>query len=346
MDYSHFACEDFVLDAYFRRWANGELPEEDRFWETYFLENPAQKETIRQAADIVRSLRMEDAPLSDEEIFARTEALQQRLTPVRNLRRRVVAAAASVALVAVAGWGWYAYREPIRVTISRATSGQAEECHTSSARHNVTLPDGSVVTLEPGSRLCYLRNFEKREVQLDGEAFFDVVRMPERPFLVCTGKVTTRVLGTSFSVRSASGDVVVKVVTGKVSVTAPEARGEHIVLLPNQMGVYRQATEHLSKTLVEQPRLLHTAPDVSFHFQNTPAPEVFSRLQQSYGVPILYDSEALSRCTVTAPLGNESLYEKLDMICRVLRATYEVVDAQIVISSKGCATPPSSDVIP
>lgn len=346
MDYSHFTCEDFVLDPYFRRWVGGELPPEDTFWETFRQGHPEKEEEIRQARFLVAGLGMEDAPLSDEDILARTETLQNRITPVRSLRWWI-AAAASVAVLAVGGLGWYTYREPIRQTIGLTPAGQQEECNTSSARRNITLPDGSVVTLEPGSRICYSRDFARRNVQLDGEAFFNVVRMPERPFQVYTGQVTTRVLGTSFSVRSASGDVVVKVVTGKVSVAAPEAAGEHIVLLPNQMGVYRKATERLSKTLVEQPLLLHTSPDVSFHFQDTPVSEVFTRLQQSYGVPILYDSEALARCTVTAPLGNESLYEKLDLICRVLRASYEVVDAQIVITSRGCAaTSPSSDVIP
>lgn len=59
-------------------------------------------------------------------------------------------------------------------------------------------------------------------------------------------------------------------------------------------------------------------------------------IEARYGVTIVYNEDALGGCFITTVLGNESLFEKLDLICGIIGATYKEVDAQIVIESKGC----------
>jgi hypothetical protein len=96
-----------------------------------------------------------------------------------------------------------------------------------------------------------------------------------------------------------------------------------------------KSEEVLNKTLVEKPELLSKKEVVSFDFDNTPV-AVFARLEKAYGVPIVFDEELMKNCFLTAPLGNEPLFDKLKVICKTTGATYEVFDGKIVISSRGC----------
>ena len=100
----------------------------------------------------------------------------------------------------------------------------------------VTLADGSEIMLNSGSEIRYPRQFNgaKRQVYLDGEAFFKVKHNETKPFLVSTGKLTTTVLGTSFNIRAYAGlsQIVVSVATGKVGITT--AGKKLAFLYPNQ----------------------------------------------------------------------------------------------------------------
>lgn len=215
--------------------------------------------------------------------------------------------------------------------------------HTANA-HRLTLPDSSQVLVSPKSELKYPGRFqgERRIVHLKGEAFFEVTHDATRPFLVYTNKVVTTVLGTSFVVKAPVGQqqVVVQVRTGKVRVT-PRAETEateaqvpgSIVVLPNQQAVYTPAQHQLQRKLVPQPALLAPQP---FVFDDRPVAEVLNALEVAYGVHIVYDAPSLANCTVHLALRNESLYGKLDILCKMLNASYEQKDAQIIFHSKGC----------
>jgi hypothetical protein len=73
-----------------------------------------------------------------------------------------------------------------------------------------------------------------------------------------------------------------------------------------------------------------------FEFDDTPVSEVFAVLEKSYSVDIVYDEELMHNCPLTASLTNESLFEKLNIICKAVEARYSLIDGQIVIDSKGC----------
>ena len=113
----------------------------------------------------------------------------------------------------------------------------------------VTLQDGSIVTLEPGSEVRYTQKFmNHREIFLSGDAFFEVTKDPNHPFFVYANEITTKVLGTSFRVKAKQGEkeIVVAVKTGKVSVFAKSIddvlnkNGQEITLTPNQQVIYKR----------------------------------------------------------------------------------------------------------
>jgi ferric-dicitrate binding protein FerR (iron transport regulator) len=209
------------------------------------------------------------------------------------------------------------------------------------------MPDGSKAVLKPNSRLSYNESFAGpvREVYLSGEAFFDVRKNPRKPFLVYANGLIIKVLGTSFEVKAYEKDkqVTVMVKTGRVSVFAhqamknqdPETKG--LVLTSNQKAIFGKEDEHLSRTLVERPTLLLSSRELEqFSFNNAPIDQIFTALEKAYGVDIVFDEEVMTNCFLTTSLTNETLFEKLDIICEGLESTYKVVDAQVIISSKGC----------
>ena len=73
-------------------------------------------------------------------------------------------------------------------------------------------------------------------------------------------------------------------------------------------------------------------------YEEEPIEAVFKQLSTSYQINIVYDSELLKKCTIstTANFRNESFYQKLDLICKAIGASYEIIDGQIIIQSNGC----------
>ncbi|MGY2132488.1 FecR family protein [Hymenobacter sp. HD11105] len=209
----------------------------------------------------------------------------------------------------------------------------------------LALGDGSTVALQPSSSLRYPPLFTgaQREVHLQGEAFFEVAHNPAKPFLVFTDKLVTRVLGTSFTVRAFPDQrqAVVMVRTGRVQVSprASSSKGASrrvatpLELIPNQQVAYSPEVLEMRKELVERPALLNPRP---FAFDDRPVTEVIRALEQAYGVPIVYDAEALEDCTVRLIFKEEPLFEKLDLLCKALGASYERAGTKVLFYSKGC----------
>lgn len=206
----------------------------------------------------------------------------------------------------------------------------------------VALPDGSTVTLAPGATLRYQRADAtgRRIAYLTGEAFFDVFHDARHPFSVLTDQVVSTVLGTSFRVRAVAGqpDVQVQVRTGAVRVSprtgpAGTVSPASVVVRPNQQAVYSPMRRQLWRELVAQP--VQLAPQ-SFVFNDRPVGEVLKALSTAYGVDIRYDAEALRNCTLNLSLRNESLFDKLNVVCEALGARYEMADGRILFHGQPC----------
>ncbi len=212
---------------------------------------------------------------------------------------------------------------------------------------NIRLPDGSEIILHPGSKISFMEPFDKkdREIYLEGEAFFDVARDVNRPFLVYTNEVTTKVLGTSFSIRALPEDkhITVAVKTGKVSVythqdeSKVQSKPSETILTPNQQIVYNRKENKVSKMLVTIPQVLIPVEEIKrMRFEEASVVEIFTALEEIYGVDIVFDEKLLSSCTLTTSISDGTIYNRLDIICKAISATYTVEETQIVISGLGC----------
>lgn len=209
----------------------------------------------------------------------------------------------------------------------------------------VYLVDGTRVVLQPGSGIRYAAFLQKdkREVYLEGNAFFEVAKDARRPFYVYSGDVVVRVLGTSFKVVTdkESGDITVLVTTGKVAVTRKTAPLPHpLILTTNQIALYKGHSRDLVQLNAEKkdltPDLTPTAPAITFNFDETPVIEIFQTLENAYGIPFHYDKATFSNCVLTTSMGDESLEDKIRIICAAIGATYELKEDGVFLEGKPC----------
>lgn len=184
-----------------------------------------------------------------------------------------------------------------------------------SVQQVVTLPDGTAVTLAPGTSLSYNMK-DGRQVRMDGKAFFDVFRDESRPFEVEADGAFVRVLGTEFMVDVTDVSLTrVYVDEGKV-LFARDMRSEGVVL-----------TEGMAATLKQGSSLpaIEENPDVNvvawhrgtFIFDQTPLKEVLSQLSEYYHVSFVTDD--LSKC-----LSGEFHADDLDLIISLIESALDV----------------------
>ncbi|MGA0559575.1 FecR family protein [Larkinella sp. VNQ87] len=369
-DYQHFTVEDFLLDAWFLAWVKHGQPEARQFWEQWQREHPHQRDTLLLAKDMAEALKNRPHSLSAEQERREVDQIVKltRHVPVRSpwtvfrtslTQHRWLAAAALIVLLGV-GWGLIRFNDdsaplstltPLSDLEKPANDQWVNQVNGTSQPVSLTLPDGSQMTLMAQSQASYPRTFEtdKREIFLKGDAVFSVVHEGKRPFLVYSGTLVTRVLGTRFRVQARPGDTQLKVsvISGKVSVMDRKdwnaaRKPAHqtltgVVLTANQQVTYNTNQRSYQKELVDKPAVIASALPETFTFEDTPATAVFERLKKAYGVEIIYEPSALRHCTLTASLAGVSLYDQLQLLCASIGATYEVVDTRIIISSKGCS---------
>lgn len=153
-------------------------------------------------------------------------------------------------------------------------------------RRTIMLEDGTKVILNAGSKLSYPEKFlkDKREIVLEGEAFFEVARDTSRPFIVASGEVFTTVLGTSFNIRAYQDEqnVQVAVASGKVKVNHGE---ENCYLLPGKAVNYDAEDNTLAVLDFKQEEVLSWKEGI-IYFKDASFEEVVKTLERWYGVEI------------------------------------------------------------
>jgi transmembrane sensor len=367
-DYLNYEPEDFALDDYFIRWVSCTELKTETFWQDWLETYPFKRQDVETARQLVLLGQQLPSPeINESEIKAMKESVFNRIDVIERQflvrksvfwKRYLPVAASIAAAVMVLGWAWSKKRsEPKTVYVSHVKEAAekydlVEVENRSKEARLINLPDGSSVILKKGSKLAYPNYFKKeiREIYLTGEAFFEISKDPRRPFYVYANEIVTKVLGTSFTIKAYPEDreIMVSVKTGKVSVyksatseaeqqlTSTELGG--IVLVPNQSVVFEKENASLVKKVLEIPveAIATEIHQMSFEYDETPVDEIFRQLAEAYKITIVYDKSVIGKCPVTASLTDEPLYEKLSLVCRAVRAHYEIMNGEIIISGKGC----------
>jgi transmembrane sensor len=338
-----------------RRYVNGDCTEEE-----------IEKVHRWYAAIGDKKLRLDEAEKA--RVKARVLANIRKVLPAEALRKRrylisdvFFKVAAAILVLGLCGvWlltgGDSFTRDNRGGEISRLSDAMIVE-NTSDSSKVYALAEGSTVKLEPLGRIRFERDFsrDRREVYLTGKAFFDIVKDPARPFYVYSGKIATRVLGTSFFVDApANADKVeVRVITGKVSVfqitedrsseddkssIVKSADTNGVVLSPNQKVKYFIEGGHWVTGLVEDPVPVKPLEKetLSFVFDNTPLKAVLADVNERYGIEVVTENEKIYECTFTGDVSRMSLYDLLDVISTAVGSNYEVKGTRILINGRGC----------
>jgi ferric-dicitrate binding protein FerR (iron transport regulator) len=364
-DFRLYDISDFVIDEDFIRWVHEQREEDNLFWNTWLQQHPDKHLLVATARRIVESIQFPQSNINEAQVEQEVSRLMNTIT-TRQIKEEpekatVVAFkwwyAAAILLLCVTGTWYFYIRDnkvpPYAYSAMVAAKQLIEHVNTSLKPLLLQLPDGSQVTLAPKSRISYAhtfgsadtaRNGVTRDVYLLGEAFFQVTKNPHRPFRVFANEIVTKVLGTSFTVRSFEKDTTIQVTvrTGKVSVYAQAAapassKMSEIILTPNQQLVYERTGQKFQKVLLNNPvMIVPRAVERSLVYDDAPLDKVFGDLSKVYGINIVFDNELLKKCTVTADLSSESFYQKLSLICSAIDAHYELIDGQVVIESTGC----------
>lgn len=200
------------------------------------------------------------------------------------------------------------------------------------------LPDSTVIWLHPGATVSHTHPLVNRHVTFSGEGFFEVKRDPSRPFVIHTGDLQTKVLGTSFNVRAIPGEesVKVSVATGRVEVSDTQMK-ERVVLKPEQEVVFEPKSKHLEvQKVAEKESDKELWQSASLVFNETPMQEVAERLMQTFHVKIGFADDGLADCRLKVDFTNQRLPEILDMIDTLLGSTYRIEGDNITLKGQGC----------
>jgi ferric-dicitrate binding protein FerR (iron transport regulator) len=200
-------------------------------------------------------------------------------------------------------------------------------------QEEVTLPDGSRVSLNTGSRLAYPAEFKglKRAVKLQGEAFFEVARNEEKAFIVIVAdEASTEVLGTSFHLKEDPGkrQVFLNVLTGKVAFYPKGKKKRALVLGKNEHAEYHNGQIHQPVSINLNFLSWKTR---TLTFENAPLPEVLKQLGKHYQREFRIRDVRLDTLALTGTYKNQDIEDVLEEISLVLDIAFEETDGMIQV---------------
>jgi transmembrane sensor len=201
----------------------------------------------------------------------------------------------------------------------------------------VHLPDGSTVILNSHSTLDYPPDIaDGREVTLSGEAYFDIVHRTGQPFLVHTGKIVTKVLGTAFNIKAYPGEDAIEVTVDHGKVQVLKGRSSMGLLTDNQQMRYNKGTEgYVSQKVNVEPVMAWKPEEVVF--DDITMEEAARRIGQRFNVTVSFANAIVKECRVTATFYLEDdLDEIMTVICAVSQSNFVIKGNTIVIDGKGC----------
>jgi len=285
-------------------------------------------------------------------IYADNTKIHSIKKATRRKRLYYITAAAIVTGLVISGFTFlFSSPKTFSYDQSRQRNKLLENVNKTATPQRITLEDGSYVVLQPASRIAYPQHISsnKREVYLEGKAFFQVAKDPTRPFYVYTNDLVTKVLGTSFDVQAFPNDDTVRIIvhTGKVTVYQRKsnqaeqelAKTNATIITPNQQVQFNRHLASITRSIAGQPQVINTNIIKSASqlvFTDATASDVLLSIQKAYGISIVFDEELLSHCSFTGTFTNETFFEKINLVCKAIEATYEQADGQVIITGHDC----------
>ena len=201
-------------------------------------------------------------------------------------------------------------------------------------RGGVTLSDGTKVYINSDSKIIIPKVFKsnKREVFLEGEAFFEVAKNPNKPFLIRTKGAIVEVLGTSFAVRNYPGDNIIQTVVseGTVSFSSDnKSINNGVILTAGNLGRLNLDNNEIKTEHVSDIDFYLSWKDGYLTFQNEKMKEVAKQLERKYDIEVVFDSKEIADMKLTAELRSRSLVRVLETISMSLKIDYTLLHDRV-----------------
>ena len=226
------------------------------------------------------------------------------------------------------------------------------------SKSRVQLPDGTQVWLNADSKITYDQNFlgNYREVQLSGEAYFEVTKDKTRPFIIHTSAMDVQVLGTVFNVRSYPNEKTAEtsLLQGSVEITLHSSPDRKIVLKPNEKLIVNNnlsappAADSIHKNVLQEDVPVMTLSKVRFSkqdtgnietmwvknklaFENEPIERMAAEIEHWYNVSVEIKNERLKSLHFTGIFENKPLDEVMEALCFSRHLQYQIKDGKVII---------------
>lgn len=206
------------------------------------------------------------------------------------------------------------------------------------ALNDITLPDGSTISINAESKISYNKGFGKtnRDVHLKGEGYFEVTKNTELPFVVSANEAKIEVVGTRFNIKAYKNQTEVKVTVteGKVLFAEKDSPQKNIYLSAGETGTFIRERKEISK----EPEI--DLNDISWKtktlsFNNTPLSEVAKVLTNTYNIEII-TSNIVGDCSITVTFEDEDLASVLKVLKSTLDITIRKDGDKLFISGERC----------
>jgi transmembrane sensor len=247
-------------------------------------------------------------------------------------------AAAAVVFLSIAGWlsvsnNWWNSTLPKGYAVER----QESKWLVFKGKQFLHLPDGSSVLLNEESELSYSPDsFDSgvRDVNLKGEAYFDIAYDPASAFKVKAGTVVTRVLGTAFNVNMQDEKVTVTVTRGLVEVSndnriLAQVKPDQKITVNTELLQFNTSLIHTDEEIKWKKRYLV--------FDNIDLGEAGRLIEEHYGVTLSFTNPELKKCRITASfLNDEELAVTMKVLSEMMGATYSIVGKKVLLNGGSC----------
>ncbi|MEH6306770.1 FecR family protein [Olivibacter sp. CPCC 100613] len=257
-------------------------------------------------------------------------------------------AAASIMFILFVGFFWNSYME------NNIVNEKIEIVAEKGVRKQWVLPDGTKVWLNADSRLSYsdFKNKKLRLVNLEGEAYFDVAKNKNKPFIIKTEKISIRVLGTAFNVKAYPNEQKTEatLIKGAIELSVNERPKERIVLKPSEKIAVvnpektvdpkkKQANSlivtigSLSRVHMEDREYIQETSwiDNKLIFKNETMEELIPKLERWYNVNIQVNAPKVKTYRYTANIAGENITQLLNAMQLIKSFQYKIEGNEIII---------------
>lgn len=266
--------------------------------------------------------------MDDEGIIENIKTTASRSKFSLNSTWSVVIRVAAIFLLAGL-FGLYTFKS-IYVPVKEVQSTALKEISMSKGkRGGVTLSDGTKVYLNADSRISIPPVFseDSREVYLEGEAYFDVAKNPNKPFIINTNGAIIQVLGTSFVVKNYSDDKTVQTVveSGVVSFRRSNSKAnDGVILTKGKLARLDLSNSRMITENVDNIDFYLSWKRGELKFDYTAMSEVAKQLERRYDITVVFDSDSIKNMHLTAELRSKSMDNVIRTIATSLGLKYKI----------------------